>query len=189
MKEISRFILQSARRSSQPLGLMLIRVLPLLAIAFCGSVRADEGSAEVSVSNIRVGLMHVDADGHWRIYSPGNTFPLKPNGQCEVAGKLRGCMWYGIEFDYTPPSATLTLNCTSRFKKQTELADPEREDAVKVESTSFDALIDGSDGKMAMPAAVFRLPDDTEAPWTVEVVCGHQGRELLRYTFTALYEP
>jgi hypothetical protein len=168
---------------------MKIRVLILLAIAFCGCVRADEGDADVSVSNIRVGLMHVDTDGQWRIYSVGNTFPLKPNGHCEVEGKIRECMWYGIEFDYTPPSATLTLNCTSGYNKQTDVFDPEREGWVKVETSSFEVSIDGSNGMMAMPAAVFSLPDDTQAPWTVEVVCGHDGQELLRYTFTALHEP
>ena len=97
-------------------------------------------------------------------------------------------MWYGIEFDYIPASAKLALQCTAAFNKQTDVFDPERESAPKSDTTTFEIPLEGSNGKMAMPAAVFSQPDDTPAPWTVEVTCVHHGKEMLRYTFTALHE-
>ena len=167
---------------------MEIRVLILIVLSLTGCARTEESSAPVSISNLRVGLMRETADGSWHIYSPGNRFPLKPNGQCEANGKSQECMWYGIEFDYSPASSRLVLQCTAAFNKRTDVFDPERESAPKADATSFEIPLEGSNGEMSMPAAVFRQPDDTPAPWTVEVTCGHDGKELLRYAFTALHE-
>ena len=116
--------------------------------------------------------MREDADGAWHIYSRGDTFPLKPNGLCDAEGKTRECMWYGIEFDYIPTTAKLTFQFTATFNKRTDVFDPVLENVPKTETTTFEIPLEGSNGHMAMPAAVFRQPDDTPAPWTVEVACG-----------------
>jgi hypothetical protein len=167
---------------------MRIRVLTSVLLLLCGCTRSDTAVTNIAVSNMSVGLIREGADGFWHVYSRGDTFPLEPNGTCEVEGKMRECMWYGIEFDYAPASAKLNLICTATFNKKTDVFDPQRESAPKAETTTFEIPLESANGHMAMPAAVFREPDDTRAPWMVKVACGHHGHELLRYTFTALHE-
>jgi hypothetical protein len=167
---------------------MRIQVLLLLALPLFACDRIDDQALNISISNVTVGLMRKGDDGSWRVYSRGNTFPLRPNGSCVVAEKSLGCMWYGVEFDYSPDSAKATLACTEEFSKQTDLVTAERLDAPKTDTTSFEVPLKSLNGHVALPAAVFREPGDSPAPWTVDVRCRHHGRELLRYTFTALHE-
>ena len=167
---------------------MRIQVLFLLALPLFGCDRIDDHDLNVSISNVTVGLMRKGDDGSWRVYSRGDTFPLRPNGSCVVAEKTLGCMWYGVEFDYSPRSTEATLACTEKFSKQTDLADAERMNAPKTDTTNFEVPLERFSGHVALPAAVFRGPGDSPAPWTVEVRCRHRGRELLRYKFTALHE-
>ena len=173
---------------SSSILLSRILILALLVVSLSACTRGGEDARDVAVSNIRVGLMREGTDGSWRIYSQGNTFPLRPNGSCDVEGKTQECMWYGVEFDYTPAAAKLTLQCTATFNKPTDIFDPVEESVPKTDTTTFEIPLEGSNGHMAMPAAVFRQPDDTPAPWKADIKCGHGGRELLQYTFTALYE-
>jgi len=134
-----------------------------------------------------VGLMRQTTDDAWHVYARGNSFTLEPNGSCAVEGRSQPCMWYGIEFDYSPSSARTRLVCTERFSKQTDVVSPDRSDTSKSETASYEVRLKG-DGHVALPSAVFREPNDSPAPWKADVVCSHEGRELLRYTFTALHE-
>ena len=160
--------------------------LPVFMLVFAGA-HADTRKSDLSVSNLTVGLMREDTDGSWHVYSRGETFPLKPNGICGIAEKSHECMWYGVEFDYSPASAKATLACTASFNKKTDVEHPDRPDASRSQTTTFEAPLEGK-GHMSLPLAVYPKPDDTPAPWTVEVACAHGGKEVLRYTFTALHE-
>ena len=80
----------------------LVAILATLCVCACSG---KSEPAPVSVSNLTIGLMRKGDDGEWRVYSPGNTFPLIPNGPCVVAEKERTCMWYGFEFEFAPEQA------------------------------------------------------------------------------------
>jgi hypothetical protein len=167
---------------------MQVRLLSFFFLALSGCTPSDEIDARISVSNLNVGLMRETVDGRWHVYSRGTTFPLKPNGTCEADGKTRDCMWYGLEFDFEPENSRATLSCEASFNKKTDIVEPRTQGTPKVETTTFEIPLEGYKGHIAMPAAVFALPDDTKDPWTVRVECSHYGQEVLRYSFTALHE-
>ena len=166
---------------------MKIRIALPFFMLVLASAHADTRNSEISISHVTVGLMREDTNGAWHVYSRGDTFPLTPNGICGVAEKSHECMWYGVEFDYSPASAKATLACTERFNKKTDVEHPDQPDASKAETTTFEAPLEGK-GHMTLPSAVYPKPDDTPAPWTVEVACEHGSKEVLRYAFTALHE-
>jgi hypothetical protein len=178
----------SVRRSTQRLGPMRYFVLLLIVISSAACSRNEEASATVRVSNLNIGLMRQDGAGKWRIYSPGNRFPLISNGPCVVAKKPQTCMWYGFEFDYTTSTAREILMCRAKFNKPTDMITAEKVEAPDADDATFAIPLLEHAGHYAQSANVFPKPDDTSAPWTVDISCKHNAREVIHFTFTALHE-
>jgi hypothetical protein len=133
--------------------------------------------------------MREEGDEEWRIYSPGKTFPLVPNGPCVVAGKAQTCMWYGFEFDYSSSAPDQVLVCEARFNKPTDMVAADRIESTDVADATFEIPLKGRNGHYSQAAHVFRNPDDAPTPWSAAILCKHNTEELFNFTFTALYEP
>ena len=164
-------------------------VLPILSVLIlCACSRGADNAANVSVSNLTVGLMREDSNGEWSVYQPGNSFPLVPNGPCVVAEKAQTCMWYGFEFDYASSSTDQILMCHARFNKPTDMVTAERIEKDDTADATFAIPLRGREGHYSQSAYVFRNPDDAPTPWSAEISCKHDNTEVVRFTFTALYE-
>jgi hypothetical protein len=97
-------------------------------------------------------------------------------------------MWYGFEFDYASSEIDQVLMCGARFNKPTDMVTPDRIESTDTADATFEIPLRGREGHYSQAANVFRNPDDAPTPWRVEISCKHNGNELIRFTFTALYE-
>ena len=163
-----------------------VPILCVLLACACSS-GGDEG-AGVSISNLTVGLMREGRNGEWSVYSPGYEFPLVPNGPCVVAEKAQSCMWYGFEFDYASSSNDQLLMCEAKFNKPTDMVTTDRIEKNNTADAIFAIPLRGRDGHYSQSAHVFRNPDDAPTPWSAEISCKHNDTEVIRFSFTALYE-
>lgn len=163
--------------------------MPILcALPACACSGGGSEIVHVEVSDLTVGLMREDSDGEWRIYLPGRTFPLVPNGPCVVAERAQTCMWYGFEFDYSASAPNQVLLCEARFNKPTDMVAVDRIESTDVADATFAIPLQDLNGHYSQAAHVFRNPDDAPIPWSAEISCKHNSKELIRFTFTALYE-
>jgi hypothetical protein len=160
----------------------------LFASLTCGCSAGGDDIAQVKVAGLSVGLMREHSDGEWRIYSPGNSFPLVPNGPCVVAGKAQTCMWYGFEFDYASNIPDQVLTCEARFNKPTDMVTADRIESTDTADATFSIPLRGLKGHYSQAAHVFRNPDDAPTAWIAAIACKHNAKEVIRVTFTALYE-
>jgi hypothetical protein len=97
-------------------------------------------------------------------------------------------MWYGFEFDYTSSTAEEILMCRAKFNKPTDLMTAEKLEAADSDDATFAIPLFEHVGHYAQSANVYRKPDDTSAPWTVEISCMHNTQEVIHFSFTALHE-
>jgi hypothetical protein len=160
----------------------------LCALLACACSSGGTEVAQVTVSGLNVGLMREDSDGEWRVYLPGDSFPLVPNGPCVVAEKVQTCMWYGFEFDFSSNVPDQLLMCEARFNKPTDMVTADRIESTDVADATFTIPLRGRKGHYSQAAHVFRNPDDAPTPWSAAISCKHNAKELIRFTFTALYE-
>lgn len=162
-------------------------LLMLSVLILCACSRGAGNGANVSVANLKVGLMRENSNGEWSVYQPGYSFPLVPNGPCVVAEKTQTCMWYGFEFDYISSADDQILMCQARFNKPTDMVSAERIEKKDSAEASFAIPLRGREGHYSQSAYVFRNPDDAPTPWSAEISCKHNDTEVVRFTFTALY--
>jgi len=167
---------------------MLCFALLIIFVLVSACSRREVPPATVGVTNLVVGLMRQDDRGEWRVYSPGSRFPLVPNGSCTVAKKQQTCMWYGFEFDYTTSTAEEILMCRAKFNKPTDMVTAEKMETPDTHDATFAIPLLELAGHYAQSANVFRNPDDSPAPWTVEISCKHNAQEVIHFNFTALHE-
>jgi hypothetical protein len=160
----------------------------LCALLACACSSGANKGASVGVSNLTVGLMRQDRNGEWNVYAPGYKFPLVPNGPCVVAEKTQSCMWYGFEFDYTSSSSNELLMCKAKFNKPTDMVTADRIEKDNTADATFAIPLRDREGHYSQSAHVFRNPDDAPIPWSAEISCKHNDIEVIRFTFTALYE-
>ncbi len=64
----------------------------------------------------------------------------------------------------------------------------DRIESTDVADATFTIPLRGRKGHYSQPAHVFRNPDDAPTPWSADISCKHNAKELIRFTFTALYE-
>lgn len=161
--------------------------LSICMLLCCACSKDASDPPALRISDLSIGLMREVSQGEWRIYSPGDTFPLVPNGPCVVAEKAQNCMWYGFEFDYASNSAGQVLLCEAKFNKPTDMVNASRVESSDEADAKFEIELPRKEGHYSQSAYVFRNPDDAPTPWSADVSCNHNGKELIRFTFTALY--
>jgi hypothetical protein len=130
----------------------------LFALLACACSSGANKGASVAVSNLTVGLMRQDRNGEWTVYAPGYEFPNE------------------------------LLMCKAKFNKPTDMVTADQIEKNNTADATFAIPLRGREGHYSQSAHVFRNPDDAPTPWSAEISCKHNDIEVIRFTFTALYE-
>lgn len=137
-------------------------------------------TSRVQISHLQQGLMRPVNDGGWEVYQQGSRLNVVENGRCVIDSKPASCMWFGIAFDFTAPSASTTLKCIWKSSEPIISATPSKV-LGRVTQENVDLLLEGRSGHEARPGYV-------EVPWPggesrLKYECNHEGAVVLSVEF------
>jgi hypothetical protein len=147
-----------------------------MALVGCASARD-----RVQIANLKQGLMRASQNGVWEVYQEGSRFNVAENGQCVVDSKTTSCMWFGLAFDYTAPSARTTLKCTWTSREPIVSVTPTQVLERDITEEQVELVLEQRRGHQATPNYV-------EAPWRggethLKYECSDRAGVVLSVTF------
>jgi hypothetical protein len=160
----------------------VVATLATLALVGCAVVAPP--SYSLRVFDMKQGLARLGSDGSWYIYEYGTSFRFQVNGQCDVAGTQKPCMWHAAEFEFESSEETSRLDCVTEFSEPIEVVTPRRVESAPTRRFEFTFELQGRGGRRVFPGYV--VAANYSSPSTSRTTCEHAGRRVFQEEFTVL---
>ena len=128
-----------------------------------------------------------ESDGRWEIYQQGRDMRYEVNGACEYDGAAYPCMWYGWVINYRSSHDKLVLQCTANTLEKVDWGNAEETAAEQAMEFEFTLTFDGQQTEKRTPNYIIASSSDV-TPDRTNFSCHYEGREVLSYTLTVMYE-